>query len=239
MDSEEEFKTLFSASLKQGGSISMSFPTPKELSPYTLSYENIDRAIEYYLLARYAYIHNMSSSFMINSFWAVEHLMLSILIFDIEKKEDLSNFGGYHSITNYWKKAKELQTGTTSQIMNRFDDYIGKIKGYFSERYPTINERCGLQYTSKYPKVTFNNTNKTVKFGKVAHLNIDELDHFVNFMLHDITIYKKDCSTNLMSLLLQHDNTKLYQQDNLHSIIYPNKKYNGELNAYKPLKYDK
>ncbi|MGR3178829.1 MAG: hypothetical protein ACUZ8E_12310 [Candidatus Anammoxibacter sp.] len=229
MNEKDGFKTILSATLKDGGSMSMSFSIPKELQPFALSYENIKRAIEYYLLARYAYFHKMDSAFMINSFWAIEHLILSLLIFKVEDKEELKSFGGYHSITSYWKAAKEMLPAPESTAMNKFDDYIGKIQGYFSERYPSIQEKGKLQFTGKSPRITLGSSNKVLKFGKVAHLSLEELDNFVNFMLHDITVYKKDCSGNLMGLLASQDNMKLYKKDNNYSVVYPNKVYHGEL----------
>ncbi len=228
MSEKDGFKTIISATLK-GSGMSMQFPLPKELHSFSLSHENIHRAIEYYLLARYAFIHKMNSAFMINSFWAIEHLILSLLVFKVEGKEDLKSFGGYHAITSYWKETKEMLPDPESTAMSKFDNYIGKIQGYFSERYPVIQEKGKLQYTNKSPRITPGNENKTLKFGKVAHLCLDELDQYVNFMLHDITIYKKDCSSNLMGLLASQDNTKLYKQENNYSIIYPNKEYHGEL----------
>ena len=49
-------------------------------------------------------------------------------------------------------------------------------------------------------------------------------------MLHDITPLNKDRSINLQTQLLSFDSTDIYQRDNKYSIIYPNKKYSGELN---------
>lgn len=229
MSEYDGFQTILSSTLKDGGSMSMSFPVPEELQAFTLSLGNIERSIEYYLLARYAYFHKMNSVFMINSFWAVEHMILSILIFKVKEKEDLKDIGGYHSVTDYWNEAKEMLQDQESKAMSMFDNYIGKIQGYFSERYPVNQEKGKLQYTRKYPRITPGNSNKALRFGKVAQLSIEELDNFVNFMLHDITIYKKDCSSNLMSLLASQDNTELYKKENNYSIIYPNKKYHSEL----------
>ena len=88
MSEQDDFENVFTVTLKDGGSMSMSLPVPKELEQFHLSVENNKRAIEYYLLARYAYLHKMHSAFMINSFWAVEHLILSILILKIKEKEE-------------------------------------------------------------------------------------------------------------------------------------------------------
>lgn len=230
MKDDDGFETIFSVSLKDGGSMSMSFPIPKEAEPFVLSVENNKRAIEYYLLARYAFLHEMHSSFMINSFWAVEHLILSILILRIKDKEELKRLGGFHSITDYWQEAKAMLPGEKSTSMSKFDNYIGKVKGYFSERYPEIATEVKLTHTRKSPRVVpgDDKNSKVFKFGKVAHISLDELDHFVNFMLHDITSYGDDFSRNLMALLESQDNIELYKKDNKYSIVYPNKIYNGE-----------
>jgi len=191
MSEKEEFEAIFTATLKNGGSMSMSFPVPEELESFALSIENIKRAIEYYLLARYALLHKMHSAFMINSFWAVEHLILSILIFKVKEKEQWKDLGGFHSITKYWEETKEMMPDEISSKMNQFDDYIGKVKGYFSERYPEISAGGKLIHTEKPPRVVpgGDKSSKAMRFGKVAPLSLDELDHFVNFMLHDVTTY--------------------------------------------------
>jgi len=232
MSEQDDFENVFTVTLKDGGSMSMSLPVPKELEQFHLSVENNKRAIEYYLLARYAYLHKMHSAFMINSFWAVEHLILSILILKIKEKEDLKSLGGFHSITQFWKEAKEMLPGDKASKMSGFDDYIGKVKGYFSERYPEMPLNGKLTYTEKSPQVVTGNdkSKKALTFGKVAPLSLNELDHFVNFMLHDITTYNSDSSGNLMELLASQDNIDLYRQDNKYSIIYPNKIYDGEQN---------
>lgn len=114
--------------------------------------------------------------------------------------------------------------------MNNFDNYIGKVQGYFSERYPSSPDQLKLKYTEKYPRISLEGVEKgkTIKFSKVAHLDLDELDHFINFMLHDITIYSNDSSGNLMQRLASNKNTELYQEENKYSIIFPNKQYHGE-----------
>lgn len=93
MSEEDGFNPIMSAHLKNGGSMSMKFPIPEALHSVTLAFENTERSIEYYLLARYAYLHKMHSAFMINSFWAVEHLILSILILEITDIEELKKLG--------------------------------------------------------------------------------------------------------------------------------------------------
>lgn len=230
MDKEDGFETVLSTTLNDGGSMNMQLPVPKELEPFVLSYDNVKRAIEYYLLARYAFFHKMNSAFMINSFWAIEHVILSLLIFKVGDKEELKNYGGYHSITNYWKEAKKMLPVKESEAMSKFDNYIGKAQGYFSERYPSpVQEKGKLQFTAKSPRVTPGDSTKALRFSKVAHLSLDELDKFVNFMLHDITVYKKGCSENLMEFLASQDNMDLYKKDNKYSVVFPNKAYYGEL----------
>jgi len=104
---EDGFQKLFSMHLK-GGSSNVKFPVPKELEILSSSLEHIDLSIEYYLLARYAHIHDMHASFMLNTFWAVEHLLLSILIFKYPTKEELSKSFQFHALTKYWEEVKEL-----------------------------------------------------------------------------------------------------------------------------------
>ena len=114
------------------------------------------------------------------------------------------------------------------------DNFIGNIQGYYDERYQKDISKTKLTHTGKIPKVTVptgsDGKEKSVRFKKVRPLNINELDHFVNFMLHDITPLNKDRSINLQTKLLSFDTTDIYQRDNKFSIIYPNKKYSGELN---------
>lgn len=233
MSAKDNFKTIVSTTLKEGGSASMSFPVPNELELFTLSLENVHRAIDYYLLARYAFLHRMHSAFMINSFWAVEHMILSILMAKMKTKGELKELCDFHSITQYWKEAKCFLPKEKSLLMNGFDDYVGRVRGYFDERYPKPTPATGkLSYTNKMPRVVVgsNESGKAQRFGKVASISLDELDHFINFMLHDITVFSKDCSVNLMSLLASQKNQDLYGQDNKYSVVHPNKKYSGESN---------
>ncbi len=230
MDDKDPFKTIASMTL-EGGSASMSFPTPKEHEPFVHAVEHVYLSIDYYLLARFAFLHRMHSAFMVNSFWAVEHLVLSILALHGESKEGLRELGGFHEIGKYWMKAKALLPGDMASLMDGFDDYVGKVRGYYSERYPKpVPKKCKLMHTSKIPRVVVGDDEDgpTHKFGKVVPLSLDELDHFVNFMLHDITVFSKGCSVNLMTRLASQKNEGLYSQDNEYSVVHPNKKYHGE-----------
>jgi hypothetical protein len=228
MKKDNPFQTIFSSTLHGDGSMELKFPIPPKDVPYVLSCEHVYLAIEYYLLARYAYLHKMHTSFMINSFWAIEHLILSILILAMQDKRTLKEIGGNHSITKYWEFAKTMLPDKAVS-MKKFDAYIGKVMGFYSERYPKVVAKGKLTYTGKCPRVTKGDQNKAaVRFGKVAHLSLDELDHFVNFMLHDITVYRNDCSDNLAEYLDSQGNEELYRIKNKYSIIYPNKAYHGE-----------
>lgn len=233
MNDKDDFKTIVSATLRDGGSAAISFPVPGKLESFSLSVANVDRAIDYYLLARYAFLHRMHSAFMINSFWAVEHLILSILIPEIRTKDQLRERGEFHEITRYWNEAKGLVPEDRCSSMSGFDDYVGRVSGYFDERYPKPTPAQGkLTHTGKMPRVVSGGgeSGSAQRFGKVAPLSLDELDHFVNFMLHDITVFSKDCSVELMKLLASQKNQDLYSQDNKYSVVYPNKKYHGEGN---------
>lgn len=88
------------------------------------------------MLARYAFLHEMNTSFMLNTFWAAEHLVLPILIFKYKTKEELSKNFNYHNITKYWAAAKDVVSEEAAQRMDGFDNYIGKVQGYFAKRYP-------------------------------------------------------------------------------------------------------
>lgn len=230
MNDEIGFKTICSVDLPSGGSVSMSFPLPAHLELLELSRKNNERAIEYYLLARYAFVHQMHSAFMINAFWAAEHLMLALLRLKYSK-EELGKLGDWHELPKYWQAAKEMVGGEKASSMSKFDDYIGKVKGYFQERYPITDERGKLHHTNKSVRVVMgdNPEAKAAKFGKVYRLELDELDHFVNFMLHDITsIGTTDISHDLMFTLESQKNTQLYLINNQYSVVHPNKAYHGE-----------
>lgn len=230
MSDEVEFKTVFSTTLVGDGDFSASFPVPEHLKPLVLSQKNNERAIEYYLLARYAFFHKMHSAYMVNAFWSVEHLILALLCLKYNDKDSLRDLGGFHSLTGYWREAKELVGEEKASTMSKFDDYIGKVKGYFQERYPTTEENGKLQYTSKKARVVLgeNPDAKAAKFGKSYKLELDELDHFVNFMIHDITSFGNDVSLYYMDFLDSHNNAELYLEKNQFSIIHPNKVYHGE-----------
>ncbi len=232
---DNKFKTIQTLHL-DGNSASVTFPVPPELEPMTRSIANIDLSIEHYLLARFSYFHRMERSYMINAFWAVEYLFLSILTFKYENLKALMESGmDLHNMNHYWKEIKTNLPNSEVQAMSQFDPFIGKIQGYYFERYQKDISKTKLTHTGKSPKVTepigSEDDEKTIKFGKVQSLNIDELDHFVNFMLHDIVPFKKDRSSNLQTTLMKYDTTDIYQRDNKFSMIYPNKKYHGELDC--------
>ncbi len=230
MSDEDEFNTILTTSLKGGGSVKISFPVPEKVQPTVLSGENVERAIEYYLLARYAFFHNMNSAFMLNSFWAVEHLILSILVHKFKTKDEIMKIGGPHAITKQWNKAKRILSTQHASVMSRFDTFVGKVMGYFKERYPEVLDRGKLQFTGKMPRVNPNDAteNRALQFGSVAELNLEHLDHFVNFIIRDLSI--NGTADMLDTLLLRQDNKELYQKENKYSIIHPNKLYNGEMN---------
>ncbi len=230
MSEETKFKTIYSTTLMGDGEFSVSLPTPEHLKPLVLSQNNNEKAMEYYLLARYSFFHKMHSAYMVNAFWAVEHLILALLCLKYSDKDSLYKLGGFHSLTRYWREAKEIVGEEKALIMSAFDDYIGKVQGYFQERYPTVEENGKLQYTSKKARVVMgeNPASKAIRFGKVYKLELDELDHFVNFMIHDITSFGNDASLYYMDLLDSHDNIELYLDKNKFSIIYTNKVYHGE-----------
>ncbi|MDH5712173.1 MAG: hypothetical protein OEZ15_11005 [Gammaproteobacteria bacterium] len=230
MNQDDDFESVLTMTLKEGGSASVSFPVPDEIKPFALSLEFTKHAIEYYLLARYSFLHRMHSAYMINSFWAVENSILSILIITIKNKEELKDIGGYHSITTFWDRAKQVVSEDDASLMSNFDAYIGKVKGYFSVRYPVATDDVKLTHTEKTPKVTpGKDANKRgMKFDRVAPLSLDELDHYMSFFLTDL---KDDWSGNLMELLASQENMQLYREDNNYSIVYPNRKYLGERNG--------
>lgn len=231
MSDRESSETLFT--VRTNGTAHLKFPVPPELEQYTQSCELTDQAIEYYLLARYAFLHRMHSSFMVNSFWSVEYLVLSILVFKYPTKEDLLRDHSSHDVHTYWNDAKKLVSvvsADAADLMKKFDPYIGKVKGFFDERYPKKQRRIKVIHTEKNPAIQQGSGDaaRRLKTGKIYPLNLNELDNFVNFMLHDITTYQNNCSENLMQYLDLTKNGALYETDNNYSITYPNKKYNGE-----------
>jgi hypothetical protein len=231
MSTDPDFKPICSAAFKEGGSAQISFPVPKGKEPIALSMNHERCGIEYYLLARYAFLHRMHFTFMMNSFWAVEHLLLSLLVFKFKTKDELFENLEPHAITKYWALLKSLVREEGSSVMGRFDGYVGRVRGYFDERYPKPTPGRGkLTHTSKKPPTVkgSDESGPAQRFGKVAPLSLGDLDHFVNFMLHDVTFSAKNGSTNLHKLLASHENLDLYAQDNDYSILFPNKKYFGE-----------
>jgi hypothetical protein len=217
------------------GSVRFTFPVSKDVEPLVDSYSLSDLAVEYYLLARYAYFHQMNSAFMINSFWAVEYMILAILCLK-HTKESLGKDFDFHKITGYWTEAKSMVPEDRQVAMTKFDTYIGRVQGYYAERYPTPVEKLEITHTGEMPGRIRQNIGGTMKrppVGRVAPLSIDDLDQFVNFMLHDIVPGNDTAngSTALMARLVVHENTELYAQENKYSIVLPNKRYHGEMPA--------
>ncbi len=216
---DKDFKIVSSMRIKGGGQARVSYTLPEELKHIGLSCENMDLTIQYYLLARYSFLHRMQSAFMINSFWAVEHAILSILVLTYKTKDELLEKFEPHKITKYWAEAKNLK-GIDG--MEDFDDYIGVVQGYFAERYP---EKNVLKLTHSAEKVQmFNHSDGSDKkekeliknFSKTYKLDIDALDKFINFFLTDITNYGFG---NLGAKLASFDSIALYKEQNQHSII--------------------
>ena len=164
---------------------------------------------------------------MINVFWAVEHLLLALLCFKFYK-EDLKEFG-YHKITKYWGEAKLIAGTEKAAVMCKFDNYIGDVQSYFNERYPESNDQIKLKYTTAKRVHIKDQDTKRINPKKVYNLQLDQLDHFVNFMLHDITYLGDHVSRDLGYHLERMNNEELYLEKNNFSIIHPNKKYHGEL----------
>ena len=171
---------------------SISFPIPKELAPVYYSLTHIYQGLDYYLQARYAFFHRMNAAFMMNAYWAVEHMVESILIY--KKRES----GHSHSLTSDWERAKDALFEESTFLMNQFDDYIEEVGTYFDQ----CDERAQIQ-----------------KVRNLAHMSLDELDSFVNSMLQDITIFSRNCSENLKARLESQDNLNLYGYNNKFSII--------------------
>lgn len=228
MNDQTDKQTLFT--IRAHGTVKIEFPVPEEVVPITASGANINIAIEYYLLARYAFLHSMNSSFMINSFWAVEHLILSVLVFKYQTLPELQKEFEIHSIPKYWGKAKEIvevKFPNWVSCMNKFDNYIADVMGYYNERYPTNSRKLKISHSGKSVQMKDGAGNR-INPDSNYRLDLDKLDHFVNFMLHDIQIIPCNWSEKLTGVL-SGDNLDLYKTDNNYSIIYPNKKYRGEL----------
>ena len=151
---DDKFKTIQTIHL-EGNSASINFPVPPELEPIVSSAANIDLSIEYYILARFGYFHKMERSYMINAFWSVEYLLLSILTLIYEDLDALKNEMGVHKITQYWTKIKSLRSNPEEiEAMSQFDNFIGNIQGYYDERYQKDLSKTKLTHTGKIPKVT-------------------------------------------------------------------------------------
>ena len=171
---------------------SISFPIPRELAPIYYSLTHIYQGLDYYLQARYAFFHRMNAAFMMNAYWAVEHMVESILIYTKNESEHS------HSLMSDWEKAKDALSEESDFLMDRFDDYIEEVGTYFDQH----NENA-----------------QTPKVRNLAHMSLDELDFFINSMLQDITIFSRNCSKNLKARLESQDNLNLYGYDNKFSII--------------------
>ncbi len=171
---------------------SISFPIPKELAPIYYSLTHIYQGLDYYLQARYAFFHRMNAAFMMNAYWAVEHMVESILIY---AKEEIKHS---HSLMSDWEKAKDALSEESTFLMDRFDDYIEEVGTYFDQR----DESAQIQ-----------------KVRNLAHMSLDELDFFINSVLQDITIFSRNCSENLKARLESQDNLNLYGYNNKFSII--------------------
>lgn len=221
----DEFETMFTVDLKGGGNTRFSFPLPPELQIFGVSKDFQEYSIEYYLLARYAYIHNMSISFIINSFWTVEYLLLSLLIFKYKDLSKLKSAIKLHDISAYWKEVKKIIGKEQADKMSHFDPYIANVKGYYSKRYPELNDMTEILTTAKKSAVRMELNGKAMKFNKSYKLEIDKLDHFVSFMLYDICKFGGG-NGNLYPVLTKQNNIDLYLLDNKYSIIPP-KKYKG------------
>ncbi|MDG4813192.1 hypothetical protein P8629_09265 [Hydrogenovibrio sp. 3SP14C1] len=231
MTDETSFKPLINMEISGDGSASVSFPLPERLKPSRTSMENKHKAIDYYILARYSFFHHMHDAYMVNTFWAIEHLILAILCFRYKDKNSLKMLG-FHRLTKYWKEAKTLTDEENASNMERFENFIGNVQGFYNERYPTTNQNTKFAYTSPKARVVLgNNPNaKANNFDKSYKLDLDKLDHFVNFMVHDIISFNDSDHTMLylMDYLDMHNNTELYLKKNKYSIIIPERKYNGE-----------
>lgn len=173
------------------------------------------------------FLHKMQSSFMINSFWAVEHLISSVLVFKYKNFNDLKNNFIPHDIVKYWDKVKEKFPKETIENANNFNNYISEVKGYYDERYPKVKNAIKAKIVrtggnSQVFKHVGGKKKNIIKFDKSYILNLDGLDYFVSFMLHDVLGYD---SHNFGKKLLWNDNADLYLIDNKYSITYPNRKY--------------
>ena len=211
-----------SVRLQEGSNVRIEYPVPPEFEQYRLICDHSDQALEYYLLARYAYLHKMSRSFMINSFWAVEHFILSALIpkYDLKGKDDLRKFGGYHQIFKYWTALKKSALPEVALGLGRFDGYIATVQGYFLERYPTVRAGMVYLFMGERPQFSFvDEPARRVKFVKDAPLNLRDLDGFANLMIRSNFPSDLECRSHLMIFLDMFESRNLYCEDNQHSLI--------------------
>lgn len=204
------------------GSVEVHFPAPPGLENHVQSHNHVNRSFEYYILARYAFFHGMSHAFMINSFWAAEHLMCSLLVFHYPDKDSLHKLGDFHNLTRYWSEIKKRYPTHTPR-MERFDDYIGHLKGFSAFRYPSVVPPGGvvIQMGGKSRVVLDPEENgKNISPGKKASLSVDDLDSFWNLMVRDVVLYKS-WEESLGAWLLSSDSLELYEKDNKTNIMPP------------------
>lgn len=237
MKNEDEnsngFESLMSITL-QGGSASIQFAVPDFLKPLDRSKKMLDLAVEYYILSRFSYFHHMERTYMLNTFWTVEYLFLSILSFEFESFQKLKDSFEIHNLSTYWKHIKEDESDKSKQaILSKFDGTISRIHGYYDERYQSKDSGEKITFQGKkVPKVKVatgdGNMKKKNKFPLVRPLNLDDIDHLFNFFLCDLSVIKNNSEEVLSSMLLRRKVIDLYKQENSFSILYPNRIYFGE-----------
>jgi len=227
-EDDNNFKVAFSSKIPAGGSVSYKIPVPKELEAISLKSDHERYAIEYYIASRFAYFKKLHSVYLMNCFWCVEHLLLAILVLRHRKKGDLKKLGGYHQITKYWPEVKDICGSDFTIGLDKFDNFISQVQGHFVHRYPSNPDAIEVIYTNKPPVTRLGENSPKVRHGTTTHLDINKLDHFVNFFLIDITGCNSDASGNLMEVLASIDSKEIYVSENKYSIIYPNRQYEGE-----------
>jgi len=213
------------------GTTSVTFATSEGTEDVVDAFGYMDRALEYYLLARYAYLHEMHSAFMINSFWAVEYALLAMLRLKFKTKVELgAAAGGLHSLTKYWKLVMDMVSAPQRAAMQKFESDVSRVQGHFKERYATTGE-TKMTYEGKRPKVRLGSEGpqRRARFDREAALSLSDFDHLMNFMFHDIAPDKSDASNHLTQRLAIFRSGDLYRESNQYSIAYPNKSYHGEL----------
>lgn len=179
---EKKPEVIFKTTIRGVGSVSYRMPKNDEFSVYELSSENEQYALEYYLLARLSYFKNMHHGYMMNSFWCIEHLLLSILVYQLDKKEGLKEIRGYHSLTNYWSEVKNILGDSQTRQYTQFDSFIGVVMGYWDSRYPSVNEKLEMTTTNKPAPIQLGEDGPKIKHGRVSYIDIDSFDHFFNFL---------------------------------------------------------